>query len=202
MGDYRFGSAAAQPRANQDRLRARIARLPSLPNPLESRMSMTISQSMLPEFDHEMANTRKMLERVPDDRADYTPHGKSMTLGRLAAHMAQTPVWGTIALTCEEFDLTPEFEAVGMTTRAQLLETFDKNWAEVRTHLLNADDATMMKMWTFKKGGHTVLSMPKVAVLRTFMMNHMIHHRGQLGVYLRLNNVPVPGLYGPSADEM
>jgi uncharacterized damage-inducible protein DinB len=165
-------------------------------------MSMTISQSMLPEFDHEMANTRKTLERVPEDRVSYTPHEKSMTMGRLAAHTAQIPVWCTIGLTLDEFNLTPEFEAVEMTTRAKLLETFDRNWAEARTHLVNADDASMMKPWTFKKGGHTVLSMPKVAVLRTFMMNHLIHHRAQLGVYLRLNNVPVPGLYGPSADEM
>lgn len=165
-------------------------------------MPMTISQSMLPEFDHEMANTRKVLERVPEDRIAYSPHEKSMPLGRLAAHLAQTPVWGAIALTGDEFDLTPEFANVQMTTRAALLEAFDRNSAEARASLAQTDDAAMMKMWTFKKGGHTVLSMPKVAVIRTFMMNHMIHHRGQLGVYLRLNNVPVPGLYGPSADEM
>lgn len=165
-------------------------------------MSMTISQSMLPEFDHEMASTRKILERVPEDRAGYTPHEKSMSMGRLAAHIAQNPVWATIALTRDDFDLTPEFENVQMTTRAALLETFDRNCAEARAHIVNTDDGVMMKMWTFKKGGHTVLSMPKVAVLRSFALNHLIHHRGQLSVYLRLNNVPVPGLYGPSADEM
>lgn len=165
-------------------------------------MSKTIASSFLPEFDHEMANTRKMLERVPEDRAGYAPHERSMTLGRLASHIAQLPVWGTIALTLDEFNLTPEFEAAGMTTRAALLETFDRHCAEARSHIVDADDAAMMRMWTFKKGGHTVLSMPKVAVLRTFVMNHLIHHRGQLSVYLRLNDVPLPGLYGPSADEM
>lgn len=165
-------------------------------------MSMTISQSLLPEFDHEMANTRKVLERVPEDRVAYAPHERSMSLGRLAAHLAQNPAWGTIALTTDEFNLTPEFENVQMTTRVALLEAFDRNAAGARASLVQTDDAGMLKLWTFKKGGHTVLSMPKVAVLRTFMMNHMIHHRGQLSVYLRLNNVPLPGLYGPSADEM
>ena len=164
-------------------------------------MSMTISQSMLPEFDHEMANTRKTLERVPEDRASYAPHEKSMTMGRLAAHIAQIPVWGTLGLTRDAFDLTPEFEAAEMTTNTKLLETFDAAWAEARAHLVATDDATMMKMWTFKKSGHTVLSMPKVAVLRTFLMNHLIHHRGQLSVYLRLKDVPLPPMYGPTADE-
>ena len=165
-------------------------------------MSKTISQSMLPEFDHEMANTRKMLERVPEDRTAWTPHGKSMTMGRLAFHIAHVPAWATLGLTLDEFDLTPGFETGEMTARAALLDMFDAKVAEARAHLTSTDDATMMRMWTFKKSGHTVLSMPKVAVLRTFVLNHLIHHRGQLSVYLRLNDVPVPGLYGPSADEM
>jgi len=165
-------------------------------------MSKTITPSLLPEFDHEMANTRRMLERAPEDRWTYAPHDRSMTLGRLAAHIAQVPVWATIALTLDEFNLTPEFEVVGVTTRAALLDTFDRNCAEARSHIVDADDTAVMKMWTFKKAGHTVLSMPKAVVLRTFVMNHLIHHRGQLSVYLRLNDVPLPGLYGPSADEM
>lgn len=165
-------------------------------------MPHTISQSLLPEFDHEMANTRKTLERVPENGGDYKPHDKSMSLARLAGHVAEIPTWATLGLTLDEFNMGPGFEALHMTTRPALLEAFDANVNTARAHLAATDDAEMMKMWTFKKGGHTVMSMPKIAVVRSFMLNHLIHHRGQLTVYLRMNGVPVPGLYGPSADEM
>jgi uncharacterized damage-inducible protein DinB len=168
-------------------------------------MPKTISESLLPEFDHEMANTRRTLERVPDDRGDYRPHERSMSLGRLAGHIATNPQWATLAVTLDGYDMAPvggaAFGSYEMTTREALLALFDEKMAEARAHVAGCDDATMLKMWTFRKGGHTVMSMPKIAVLRSFAMNHMIHHRGQLSVYLRLNDVKVPALYGPSADE-
>jgi uncharacterized damage-inducible protein DinB len=169
-------------------------------------MSMTISETLLPEFDHEMANLRRTLERVPEDRPDFTPHPKSMTMAQLAAHVANLPLWASLGITQDEFDMAPSGvprpQAEAMTTRSALLASFDARVSDARTHLMAADDASMMKMWTLKSGGHTVLTMPKVSVLRSFVMNHMIHHRAQLTVYLRMNEVPVPSLYGPSADDM
>lgn len=169
-------------------------------------MSTTISQFLLPDFDHEMANTRKVLERVPDDRPDFTPHGRSMTLARLAGHLASLPRLGIAALTLDEFDIappdSPPMAGEPMTSREALLEEFDARVSLLRSHLAAADDTTLMRKWTLCRGGHVLLSMPRVAVLRTLFLNHTIHHRAQLGVYLRLNDVAVPALYGPTADEM
>lgn len=165
-------------------------------------MSKTISPSLLHEFDHEMANTRRTLERVPEELAGWTPHEKSMPMGRLAYHIAGIPLWVTRSLTGSEFDLTPETDAGQMTTRAALLDRFDTAVAEARRHLADAEDVLLMQPWTFKKNGQALFSQPKVMVIRTFALNHLIHHRAQLTVYLRLKDVAVPGLYGPSADEM
>jgi uncharacterized damage-inducible protein DinB len=169
-------------------------------------MSTTLSQSLLPEFDHEMANTRKTLERVPEGIPDFTPHPRSMTLARLAGHIADIPQWAILGLERREFDMEPLGEpapvAAGMTSRLALLADFDRKVAAGRALLAAATDDVMLQMWTLKKGGHTILSMPRVTVLRTFVLNHVIHHRAQLGVYLRLNEIAVPSLYGPSADEM
>jgi uncharacterized damage-inducible protein DinB len=165
-------------------------------------VSKTISQSLLPEFDHEMANARRTLERVPEELAGWKPHEKSMSMGQLAYHVAGLPLWITRSLTASEFDLRPEASGGQMTTRAALLEQFDTAVADARRHLADADDALLMQPWTFKKNGQALFSQPKLMVVRTFALNHLIHHRGQLSVYLRLNGVPVPGLYGPSADEM
>jgi uncharacterized damage-inducible protein DinB len=166
-------------------------------------MSMTISQSLLPEFDMEMANTRKTLERVPEDRPDFRPHPKSMALSRLAAHVAEIPTWAVRALTSDEFDVAtrkPQDTFV-MTSREGVLAHFDGEMAKARAALTAVSDADLMKIWTLKHGDRTIIAMPKVAVLRGFVMNHMIHHRAQLGVYLRMNDLPVPSIYGPSADE-
>ncbi len=166
-------------------------------------MSMTISQSLLPEFDLEMANTRKTLERVPEDRPEFRPHPKSMALARLAAHVAEIPMWAVRALTSDEFDVasrTPRDTFI-MTSREGVLARFDDERTRARAALTATGDAAMMKTWTLKHGDRTIIAMPKVAVLRGFVMNHMIHHRAQLGVYLRMNDVPVPSIYGPSADE-
>ena len=162
---------------------------------------MPFSQTILPEFDEEMKNTRKLLECVPDGKFDYQPHPKSMTLGRLASHVAELPSWAGVTLETELLELGPEFKAEIATSRADLLQKFDRGVAEARQKIAAAADDAWQKTWTFKYAGQTVLSMPRSAVMRGTILNHLIHHRAQLGVFLRLNNVAIPGMYGPSADE-
>ncbi len=168
-------------------------------------MSNTISQSLLPEFDHEMAVTRKVLTRVPEDRLDFRPHPKSMTMARLAGHVAELPLWAVMTLGQDELEMRPggvaSFEAFTYGTQASALSLFDDNVARGRALLASTDDEAMMRPWTLKDNGRVVLVMPKVAVIRSFVMNHIVHHRAQLGVYLRMTDVPVPSIYGPSADE-
>jgi uncharacterized damage-inducible protein DinB len=163
---------------------------------------MSIAQMLLPEFDQEMANTRKMLERVPDGKFDYKPHEKSMTLGRLAAHVAEVPSYATGTLRTERMDFTGEEKQFTPVTRQELLDAFDKHVVEARGLLAAASDEELAKIWTLTYKGQQIFSMPRAAVLRSMVMSHLIHHRAQLGVYLRLNNVEIPGMYGPSADEM
>ncbi len=163
---------------------------------------MSIAQSLLPEFDAEMATTRRCLERVPEDRLDYKPDPKSMSLGRLAGHVAEMPSWGSVTINRDELDFAKgEFVPMEMTSRAQVLAAFDKIVAESRAALAGVSDAELMKPWSLKNGDQTLLTMPKIAVIRTFVMNHTIHHRGQLSVYLRSVGALVPSIYGPSADE-
>jgi len=166
---------------------------------------MSISESLLPEFDTEMANARRTLERVPEDKLDFRPHPKSGTMGWLATHLAHIPTWGSIAIDEDTLDLGPGSPAAEpppvARTRAELLETFDRNVAEARAALAGATDAHMTQSWSLVKDGKPMLTMPRVAVLRNFILNHLIHHRAQLGLYLRMNDVPVPAIYGPSADE-
>ncbi|HLI29841.1 MAG TPA: DinB family protein [Terriglobia bacterium] len=166
---------------------------------------MAIKDAFIPEFDHEMASTRKTLERVPEDKFGWKPHEKSTTLGQLASHVAQLPSFATTALTTESLDIAPpggsQRQRLNASTRQQLLEAFDKNVAEARTAIASASDEALHKTWSLLQGGKATVSLPRAAVLRTFMLNHLIHHRAQLGVYLRLNDVPVPSIYGPSADE-
>lgn len=164
-------------------------------------MSQNISQSLLAEFDMEMANTRKTLERVPEGRSEFKPHPKSMTLGRLAGHLAEMPMWAQMTLGQDSLDLSGGGTGAVMTSRHETLALFDEHAQKARTLLASCSDADMMKTWTLKHGERTILAMPRVAVLRGFVMNHMIHHRAQLGVYLRINDVAVPSIYGPSADE-
>jgi uncharacterized damage-inducible protein DinB len=168
-------------------------------------MATMISRSLLPEFDVEFANTRKTLERVPEDKPDFRPHPKSMTMARLVGHLAELPLWAVMALDRDELDLNPpggaRQEAYVMTSRQAALDTFDGHVKKARELLVETNDNAMMRTWTLKNAGETVMTMSKAAVLRAFVMNHMVHHRAQLGVYLRMNEVPVPSLYGPSADE-
>jgi uncharacterized damage-inducible protein DinB len=164
-----------------------------------------ISAALLPEFDHEMATTRRTLERVPEDKFDWAPHERSMKLGHLASHLAEMPSWATVRLKQDSLDLAPvggpAFEQFQAASRAQVLDRFDKNVAAARAAIADTDDPEYVKPWSLLRSGQTLMTMPKIAVVRSFVMNHIIHHRGQLSVYLRLNNVPVPSIYGPSADE-
>lgn len=161
-----------------------------------------IAQSLLPEFDHEFATLRTALERVPENRPDFQPHDKSMTLSQLAGHLAEIPAWVGATLQQDVLDFEGmDYEPYMMTTREDLLATLDKNVAEAREILANTSDETMMSDWTMRTGDTVHFTMPKVAVLRSFVISHMIHHRAQLGVYLRMNDVPVPMSYGPTADE-
>ena len=152
-----------------------------------------------------MANARKTLERVPDEKFDWKPHAKSMTMGGLAGHIASIPTWAKMTLETPSLDVNPPggepIQQPKLKTRAELLAFFDKDVPEARAALAAADDKSLMETWTLLNGGKTIFRMPRVAVLRSMIMNHMIHHRAQLGVYLRLNDIPVPSIYGPSADE-
>ncbi len=166
---------------------------------------MALSESLLPEFDHEMANTRKTLERVPYDKFDWKPHQKSMAMGGLATHLSNIPTWAVYTISQDSLDLAPEGKPLPTAelakSEAGLLESFDTNVAKARAAIAGASDAELFKPWTLLHGGKQILTLPKIAVLRSFVMNHQIHHRAQLGVYLRLNDIPVPSIYGPSADE-
>lgn len=169
-------------------------------------MSHAISKSLLPEFDHEMANTRKVIERVPEGVGSFAPHEKSMTLARLAGHVTEMPTLAILTLTNDDVNLAPSngprpIEAYHFATKAAALERFDRDVTKARELLAASTDEQMSVKFTLRAGAHTVFSLPRMAAWRGFVMSHMIHHRAQLGVYLRLNNVAVPGLYGPSADE-
>ena len=162
---------------------------------------MSIADSLLPEFDHEMAVTRKVLERVPEDKFEWTPHPKSMSMVALATHVATIPSWGLPTLTETELDLGGQNQNTAVTSRADLLSRFDRNVAGTRAALIGKTDAEMMTIWSLKNNGQKLFTMPRASVWRGFVLNHLVHHRAQLGVYLRLNDVPVPAMYGPSADE-
>jgi uncharacterized damage-inducible protein DinB len=166
---------------------------------------MKISETVLPEFDQEMANTRKVLERVPAAKFSWKPHPKSSEFGALAAHIANMPDWAGLTMQADSFDYAPPgappYETPKYTSTEDLLAAFDKSVAQGRSAIAAADDIAFLAPWTLMAGGQTIMTMPRIAVIRTFVMNHTIHHRAQLGVYLRLNDIPVPGLYGPSADE-
>ena len=165
---------------------------------------MPITDALLSEFDREMGLTRRLLERVPEADFGWKPHDKSMTLCRLASHLASIPRWTDAITGRTVFDLTADAETLAQQTAADrhgLVALLDRNVAAARARLASMSDAELMAIWTFKKEGQTVFSMPRIAALRSFLMNHSIHHRGQLSVYLRLRNVPLPAMYGPSADE-
>jgi uncharacterized damage-inducible protein DinB len=166
---------------------------------------MPMSQMFLPEFDHEMATTRKFLERVPEDKFGWKPHEKSMTMLRLAGHIAEMPGWSTYTMNMDSLDVAPvggpQYQPAKLESRQAILDEFDKNVKEGRAAVEKASDESLGKPWSLLAGGKNIFTMPRIAVLRSMVLNHVIHHRGQLSVYLRLNGVAVPGAYGPSADE-
>jgi uncharacterized damage-inducible protein DinB len=166
---------------------------------------MTISETLLPEFDQEMAGTRKTLERVPEAKFGWKPHEKSGTMIWLAGHLANLPEWAVYTIKEEALDMAPN--GVKMSppptpkSSKELLEQFDQNVKAARAAIAGASDADLAKNWSLLMNGQTLFSMPRAACLRTWVMNHNVHHRAQLGVYLRLNGIAVPAIYGPSADE-
>jgi uncharacterized damage-inducible protein DinB len=162
---------------------------------------MAIKDGLLAEYDHEMGTTRKLLERLPDDKLAWRPHAKSMSLGGLATHLSNLPNWGGTILNELSFDLAdapPNLE--DKSSRADILAAFDASATRTRGWL-DKTDAELLVPWSLRRGGQEVFTLPRVAAFRTFVLYHVVHHRGQLSVYLRLNDVPVPAIYGPSADE-
>jgi len=162
---------------------------------------MPIKDGLLVEFDHEMGTTRKLLERLADERLSWKPHPKSMSLGGLATHLAHIPSWGSVILNEPFFDLAaspPNVEE--KKSRGEILAGFDECRMRARA-ALDKTDAELIVPWSLRRGIHEMFSLPRAAAFRTFVLYHSVHHRGQLSVYLRLNDVPVPAMYGPSADE-
>ena len=164
---------------------------------------MTIAELLLPELDQELATTRRVLERVPDDRLGWKPHEKSFSMGELASHVANLIKWTDVTMNQTEFDMAtvpPEQMNQTATSRTELLEWFDTNAAAART-AMNRSDADYFVPWTLKQGAQVFFTMPRYGCIRSFFLNHVVHHRAQLSVYLRLNDIAVPAMYGPSADE-
>ena len=166
---------------------------------------MALKDALLPEFDQEMAATRKTLERVPEAKFSWKPHTKSGTMGWLANHVATLPDWAVQTIKKDSLDFSPDGKPytpppLPKSTK-ELVDIFDKGVKEARAALENASDANLNAPWTLLQTGKTIFTMPRSVCLRSFVMNHIIHHRAQLGVYLRLNDIAVPAIYGPSADE-
>ena len=180
------------------------------PHPVAHAISVTlktevrrlmIKDGLLAEYDHEISTTRKLLERIPDDKLSWKPHVKSMTLGGLATHLANLPRWAGTILNEPGFDLAnAPPNLVEKSSRAEILAAFDEHAAQAR-RWMDRTDAEFLGRWELLRGGQELFSMPRIAALRSFVLSHVIHHRGQLSVYLRLNDIPVPPIYGPSADE-
>jgi uncharacterized damage-inducible protein DinB len=162
----------------------------------------TLGQTIAAELKHEAVSTRKMLERFPEGKADWSPHEKSMKMGALASHIADVPNWIPPTVTAEELDFSrTEYKPANFTTAAELVEHFDKSLAQALALLQTVSDEDLMKHWRLRDGEKIFFEMPRIQALRGMVLNHLIHHRGQYSVYLRLNDVPLPGVYGPSADE-
>ena len=166
---------------------------------------MPYAETILPEFEQEMANTRKVLERVPEDKLEWRAHPKSNTIGWNANHLVEIPGWVESTLTKTSCDIAPasgeHYQSPKLTSRREMLETFDRNVAAARKALAVVKDNEMGASWSLLQAGKPIFTMPRAAVIRSFVLNHLIHHRAHLCVYLRLNDIPVPGMYGPSGEE-
>jgi uncharacterized damage-inducible protein DinB len=161
---------------------------------------MKLADSLLMEFDQEAQTTKRVLERIPDDKLAWKPHQKSFSLGQLALHIASGP-GQIVAAVSQDTAEVPNFAQPEAKSRQEVLETFSKSMASARDALKKMDDARLVSEWTLTKNGKTLMSMPRIGFLRSILLNHTYHHRGQLSVYLRILDVPVPSIYGPSADE-
>jgi uncharacterized damage-inducible protein DinB len=171
---------------------------------LRYTLLVALKDAFLPEFDHEMGTTRRLFERVPAADFDWAPHAKSYTLGQLVTHIANIPHWAQITCETSEYDAAAAGDLVRPVVPgsvAELIKRFDSHVAGARARLNEQTDASIAAPWTLKQGTHEIFTMPKSAVLRGFVLNHLVHHRGQLTVYLRLRDVPLPAIYGPTADE-
>jgi uncharacterized damage-inducible protein DinB len=167
----------------------------------EATTRPSLKQLALGDINHELNTTRKLLERVPEAHLDWKPHEKSMTLGGLALHVATIPYWLTRVLNADFFDLATATRNPPPTSVREILDALEERTAGMRQALDAADDASLTHPWQLRRGEQVLQTMPRLAVIRTMCINHMIHHRAQLCVYLRLLDVPVPQVYGPSADE-
>ncbi len=164
---------------------------------------MSERDSLLPEFDQETAATRRVLERVPAAALEWRPHPKSFCMGELATHLARLPHWGTLILKQDGYDLaTSGRRGQALPDVQTVLETFDANVREVRAALVEMTDGQLLQPWSLRRGDKVLMSVPKVFAVRGFVVRHLVHHRGQMTVYLRMNDVPLPPLYGPTADEL
>lgn len=166
-------------------------------------MSLGLLDQCLSEFDREMGVTRRVLARVPEPHLAWRPHARSMSLGRLATHVASLPAWASHILTAPDFDLASA-DAAGAAedaTTAAILARFDAGVAEARRALCGSTDVRLVEIWTLRRDGEAILTLPRIVALRTEALYHLSHHRGQLSVYLRLLDVPLPPIYGPTADE-
>lgn len=161
-----------------------------------------LKQSLIMELRHESEQTKKMLEKLPQDKFPWRPHDKSMTLGHLASHIAHIPKWITVILSSNDFDfMRDKYKSDDAATLEELLQFFEEDHKNAMQSLEKAGDEELMKPWSFKRGDMIIFTLPRIASIRTLAMNHRVHHRGQMSVYLRLLGVAVPGMYGPSADE-
>ncbi|MGH7526096.1 MAG: DinB family protein [Gemmatimonadales bacterium] len=161
---------------------------------------MAMIDAMLMELNQEAQATRRLLERVPEDKLSWRPHPKSFSLGQIALHLAQLP-GGVSTMAAQEVYELPQFQQQEAESRAEILQAFEQGLSTAREVLGQMDDRRLMGMWTLQDRGQVLMSLPRAGLLRSILLNHYYHHRGQLSVYLRLLNVPVPSTYGPTADE-
>ena len=161
-----------------------------------------LKQAMSNELKHEGSQTKKLLDRTPFEQFDWKPHERSMKLGTLAVHVAEIPKWASRILTSTEFDFTKaNYKAAEVNSTTDLVQLSEKNIQQAIEDFNSVSEEDLMTPWTFRRGEHIIFTLPRAAAMRTLAMNHLLHHRGQLSVYLRLLNIPIPGMYGPSADE-